>query len=62
MTNRKATLSLLYTNSSSASWVRTLSEFIDEGMAALCMRQWQRVPVPFKPAEPVLIRNRRGRV
>ena len=46
MTNRKTTLSLLYTNSCSTGWVRTLRSFIDEGMAALCMQQWQRAPIP----------------
>ncbi len=61
MTTRKATLALVYTNSGSTGWVRTLSSFIDEGMAALCMRQWQRVPVPLKPVELVPVRGHRGR-
>ncbi len=62
MTTRKATLALLYTNPVSAGWVRTLSAFIDEGMGALCMRQWQRVPVPLKPVAPVPFRGHRGRM
>jgi hypothetical protein len=45
MTTRKATPSLLYPNTRSSDWVRVLSSFIDEGLAALCMRQWQQVPV-----------------
>jgi hypothetical protein len=45
MTHRKATPSLLYSNASSIGWVRTLGSFIDDGMAALCMRQWQRAPL-----------------
>jgi hypothetical protein len=46
MTNRKPLPTLLYTNSRSIGWVRRLSLFIDEGVAALCMRQWQRVRLP----------------
>jgi len=61
MTNRKAIPSLLYSTASSIGWVRTLSSFIDEGMAALCMRQWQRAPLTV--AQPVMVPSprRRGR-
>ncbi len=61
MTTRKAIPSLLYTNSRSIGWVRTLSAFIDEGMAALCMRQWQRalIPVVQRPNPPVAPRRAR---
>jgi hypothetical protein len=59
MTNRKATPSLLYSTASSIGWVRTLSSFIDEGMAALCVRQWQRVPAKVvQPAMVALPRRR----
>jgi hypothetical protein len=51
MTNRKSTPSLLYSTASSIGWVRTLSSFIDEGMATLCMQQWQRAPL----AQPLLV-------
>lgn len=42
MTNRKPTLSLLYSNASSSGWARALSSLIDESLAPLCMQQWQR--------------------
>jgi hypothetical protein len=61
MSTRKATPSLLYTNSRSSSWVRTLASFIDEGMAALCMRQWQRAPIPVMQKPNPLARTRRTR-
>ena len=60
MTNRKATPSLLYSAASSIGWVRTLSSFIDEGMAALCVRQWQRAPVVV--AQPAMVASPRRRI
>jgi hypothetical protein len=60
MTNRKATPSLLYC-ASSVSWVRTLSSFIDEGVAALCMRQWQRAPLTVTQPLVVTVARRRVR-
>jgi hypothetical protein len=45
MTNRKPTLSLLYSNASQSSWARALSSLIDESLASLCMQQWQRAPI-----------------
>ncbi len=61
MTNRKATPSLLYPNASTIGWVRTLSAFIDEGMAALCMRQWQRAPATVAQPTTVPLSRRRTR-
>ncbi len=61
MTNRKATPSLLYSTESSIGWVRTLSSFIDEGMAALCMRQWQRAPVVVSQPAMIAYPRRRPR-
>jgi hypothetical protein len=61
MTTRKPSPSLLYTNSLSSGWVRTLASFIDEGMAALCMRQWQRAPIPLTPRPDFSARTRRAR-
>jgi len=61
MTNRKATPSLLYSNASSIGWVRTLSAFIDEGVAALCIRQWQRAPVPLTQPVVAAVPRRRAR-
>ena len=61
MTNRKATPSLLYSNASTIGWVRTLSSFIDEGMAALCMRQWQRAPLTLAQSAVVAMSQRRIR-
>jgi len=53
MTIRKATASFFYSSPSSIGWVRTLSAVIDEGLATLCMRQWQRVPLTIaQPATP----------
>jgi hypothetical protein len=45
MAIRKTTLSLLYTSPLSTGWTRALRSFIDEGVAALCIRQWQRAPI-----------------
>ena len=48
MTNRKPTLSLLYSNASSSGWARALGSLgalIDESLAPLCMAQWQRCRV-----------------
>lgn len=61
MTNRKAAPSLLYSNASTIGWVRTLRAFIDEGMAAFCVRQWQRAPATV--AQPIIaaIPRRRAR-
>ncbi len=61
MTQRKATPSLLYSNASSIGWVRTLSAFIDEGMAALCMQQWQRAPATVAQPMMVALPRRRSR-
>ena len=61
MTQRKAAPSLLYSNASSIGWVRTLSSFIDEGVAALCMRQWQSAPVRVAPPIAVPMPRRRAR-
>jgi len=51
MTQRKAAPSLFYSSASSIGWVRTLSSFIDEGVAALCKRQWQTASVGV--AQPI---------
>jgi len=48
MAIRKVTPLLLYSNGPSVGWARALSSLIDEGMAALCMRQWQRAPITVK--------------
>jgi len=61
MTHRKATPSLLYSSASSIGWVRTLNAFIDEGMAALCMQQWQRAPVRVAQPVTVALPRRRSR-
>jgi hypothetical protein len=61
MTTRKPTPSLLYTNSRSKGWVRTLASFIDEGMAALCRQQWQRAPIPVAYKLDTQARARRPR-
>jgi len=53
MTQRKAAPSLIYSSASSIGWVRTLTSFIDEGVAALCMRQWQSAPV--RVAQPIAV-------
>jgi hypothetical protein len=45
MTTRKAAASLLYSTGPSINWARALRSFIDEGMAALCVRQRQRAPI-----------------
>jgi hypothetical protein len=45
MTIRKAAASLLCSTRPSINWERALRSFIDEGMAALRIRQWQRVPI-----------------
>jgi hypothetical protein len=48
MTNRKPTLSLLYSNASSSGWARALGSLgalIDESLAPVCMAQWQRCRV-----------------
>jgi len=59
MTNRKATPLLLYSNASSIGWVRTLRSFIDEGLAAVCMQQWQRAPLTCaRPLAAVAPRRR----
>ena len=59
MTTRKAAPSLLYSNGPSINWVRSVRSFIDEGMAALCMRQWQRVPITVaKPLDLPASRRR----
>ena len=54
MTQRKAQLSpsLLYSAAPAAQWVRTLTEFIDESLAALCARQWQRAPIAVLQTVP----------
>jgi hypothetical protein len=57
MTTRKAPPSLLYPNGPSIGWARALRTFIDEGMAALCVRQWQRAPITV--ARPLEITARR---
>ncbi len=61
MTHRKATPSLLYSTASSIGWVRTLSAFIDEGMATLCMKQWQRAPATVTQPVMVTLPQRRSR-
>lgn len=52
MAIRKTTLPLLYTESLSAGWVRTLRSCVDEGVAALCIRKWQRVPITVSAQGP----------
>jgi len=46
-TQRKAQSAspLLYSGSQAVDWVRTLTQFIDESLAALAVRQWQRAPI-----------------
>jgi hypothetical protein len=61
MTQRKPAPSLLYSSVPSTGWVRTLSSFIDEGVAALCMRQWQSVPVRIAQPLVVPVARRRTR-
>jgi hypothetical protein len=46
MTTRRTAPLRLYWNGLSPEWARTLRSFVDEAMAALCMRQWQRAPIP----------------
>jgi len=36
----------LYSEAPAIEWVRTLTQFIDESLAGLCVRQWQRAPIP----------------
>jgi hypothetical protein len=60
MTTRKAAPSLLYSNGPSIDWARAMRSFIDEGMAALCMHQWQ--PAPITVAKPLDLPARRRRV
>jgi hypothetical protein len=47
MTTRKAAASHLYSTGPSINWARALRSFIEQGMAALCVRQWQRAPIPI---------------
>ena len=56
MIQRKAppAASLLYAAPPAADWVRTLTQFIDDSLAVLCVRQWQRatIVVPQRVAVP----------
>ena len=59
MTTRKAPPSPFYSVAPAVEWVRTLSEFIDESLGALCARQWQRAPImPAQPVAAVMPRRR----
>ena len=59
MNQRKAPASpaLLYSQGAAAGWVRTLTQFMDESFVALCVRQWQRGPLPI-PASMMASRQR----
>jgi hypothetical protein len=59
MNQRKAPASpaLLYSQGAAAGWVRTLTQFMDESFVALCVRQWQRAPLPI-PASVMASRQR----
>ena len=61
MTTRKAPPSLFYSVAPAVEWVRTLSEFIDESLGALCARQWQRAPVMNTQAVASALPRRRTR-
>jgi len=56
MTTLKAALSRLYWNGPSTEWAHALRSFVDEGLAALCIRHWQRVPITV--ATPGINRSR----
>lgn len=61
MTNRKATPSLLY-SASPIGWVRKLNSFVDEGMAALCVRHWQRASLTLvQPASGAIARRSKSK-
>ena len=59
MNQRKAPASpaLLYSQGAAAGWVRTLTQFMDESFVGLCVRQWQRGPLPI-PASVMASRRR----
>jgi hypothetical protein len=63
MTSPKASPapSLLYSGTPAVRWVRTLTEFIDESLAALCARQWQRAPIAVLPCSKPQSKIRRDR-
>ena len=57
---RKATPDFLYANLRALDWARMLSSLLDESLAALCIRQWQRVPVTNTPRSyPGTVRRRK---
>jgi hypothetical protein len=59
-TQRKAQSAspLLYSGSQAVDWVRTLTQFIDESLAALAVRQWQRAPITVMQSAPAQRRFR----
>ena len=62
MAIRRAPPNLLYSSTVSTSWPRALRSVIEEGLAALCVRQWQRVPVTIAQQGSATVARRRGRV
>jgi hypothetical protein len=45
MIRRTARVSGLYRDRRPLRWARAVTAVVDESLAALCMRQWGRVPV-----------------
>lgn len=60
MIQRKASSapSLLYSAAPAVDWVRTLTQFIDESLGALCAAQWQRAPIVVEQQVPAQRRFR----
>jgi hypothetical protein len=60
MTSRKPQPALLYTSALAQGWTRALTSFIDDGLAALCKRQWQQAPLVISRATPSYSTGMRG--
>lgn len=58
MAMRKTNPSLLYTEGPVAGWARVLEKFIDDSLAPLCIRQWQRAPLTIQHRSAPLRRPR----
>ncbi len=54
----KTPASAWYSNTPT-SWERTLSSFVDEGTAALCVRQWLRASFPTAQPRRLNVSRRR---
>ena len=60
MTSRKSQPALLYTSALAQGWSRALTACIDDGLAALCKRQWQQAPLVISRTTYIILNRHEG--